>query len=546
MPHKRQPSSEANKNKSPPVSQAPWQRVFRPLLSVRAAIFLTIIIGVSVPAWVSIYSESERLRQDHFLAIDDDLGRSATLIAMAMREPMWQFAPEQATSIIEAAFTTDPRILSIVIRDYEGRNFAGSERPPPDNEPTIVHTRPIAKAGKPLGVVIVEMTSSGYQAKLVTMTKQYIMRGLFALAGSLIFIALVLHFRLVAPIKRLVTASEQLASGHLEQTIYGAGQDELGRLGSSLETTRLALASLISTLERKNIELQQANDQLEHRVAERTRELEKTLVTLQGAQRNIIESEKLASLGRVVAGVAHELNTPIGNALVVASSIHERLTPLQNEFRAGTVRKSTLAESLSSADEGFLILLRSLTKAARMIGDFKQVAVDQTSEQKRRFDLAEVTQEVLGTLLPTFKKSSVTLNTELTSGIACQSYPGPYGQVLTNLVMNTLVHAFEGRESGMVSVVVDQPRINWGRLTVSDDGVGMSPETKEKIFDPFFTTRLGRGGSGLGMNIVYGFVVRVLKGSIHVDSAPGNGSRFTVEFPCAPTGDTEPHAVMTI
>ena len=506
--------------------------------SLRAAIFLTVIIGVSVPAWVSIYDESDRLRQEHFLALDDDLGRSTTLLAMAMREPMWQFAPEQADSIVEAALATDARILSIAVRDHGGRDFAKRERAAPDDEPTITHTRPVTKDGKPIGIIVVEMTSSGYNKKLTVVLKQYAQRGFLALVGSLAFIALVLHWRLVVPIDRLVAASERLAGGDLTDPIGGGGGDELGRLANSLEATRRALAALISTLEEKNTELVQANDQLEDRVAARTRDLKNALEQLQNAQHNIVESEKLASLGRVVAGVAHELNTPIGNALMVATSIHEHLQPLQHELNAGSIRKSTLTEALARSNDGFAILLRSLAKAAQMIGDFKQVAVDQTSEQRRPFDLAEVTQEVLGTLLPTFKKSPFRLNAELSSGIRCHSYPGPYGQILTNLVMNCLLHAFEGKENGEVIVRVDSPAPGRARLSVIDDGVGMAPEVKARVFDPFFTTRLGRGGTGLGMNIVHGFVVRVLKGSITVDSAPGAGSRFIVEFPCT-VADTE-------
>jgi len=514
------------------VSLKPPGGVWRALTSLRAAIFLTIIIGVSVPAWFSIYDESERLRQEHFLALDDDLGRSATLLSMAMREPMWQFAPEQADSIIEAAFATDSRIIGIIVRDYEGRDFARRERPSPDDEPTIVHTRPIAKDGKQVGVLLVEITSSGFQKKLDVVLQQYTRRGLIALAGSLAFIALILHFRLVVPIDRLVGSSERLARGELNQKVSGSGTDELGRLAGSLEATRLALAALIYTLEEKNNQLSEANDKLESRVAERTTDLKNALEQLQNAQRNIVESEKLASLGRVVAGVAHELNTPIGNALMVATSIDDHLKPLQAELRKDSVRKSTLTEALGRAEDGFVILLRNLAKAAQMIGDFKQVAVDQTSEQCRAFDLAEVTQEVLSTLQPAFKKTPYQIQTRLSAGVACQSFPGPYGQVLTNLVMNALIHAFEERDSGEVRVIVDSPAPGIARLSVEDNGVGMSEEVQSKIFDPFFTTRLGRGGTGLGMNITHSFVVRVLKGSITVDSAPGRGSRFVVEFPC--------------
>lgn len=527
-------------NNPPTIPASSWRRLFGAFGSLRAAIVLTVLVGVTVPSVIGIHDEGQRLRAEHDLTLDDDLGRATTLLALALREPMWQIAPEQAESIIDASLLTDSRIVSITARDTDGRPFAARERAHDDSAPTLVHTRPVVKDEKNIGVVLVEMSTAGFQQKYERLWRDFLWRGLVSLLASISFIWLVLHWRLVLPVRRLVAISEKLAGGQLDESFRSLRQDELGRLTRSLETTRQALAGLIATLEERNATLMQLNDQLESRVVERTRSLEDALGHLRAAQQNIVESEKLASLGRVVAGVAHELNTPIGNALVVATTISEHLEPLETELAEGKLRRSTLVAAIAQARDGLELLERSLGKAAKMIGDFKQVAVDQTSEQRRDFDLGEVTLEVIGTLEPLIKRSAVRLDIALAPGIHCDSYPGPYGQVLTNLVMNAFLHAFPEDAAGdgqVISIRTERCASDRARLVVSDNGIGMSPEIRRRIFDPFFTTRLGRGGSGLGMNIVHGFVVRVLKGTIAVDSAPNAGATFTIEFPLSPAPD---------
>jgi signal transduction histidine kinase len=508
-------------------------RLFRAFASIRAAIVLTVTIGMAIPATLMLFDEIGDLREEHDLAVHDDIGRLTALLAMSMREPMWQIAPDQALSIIDAAFI-DERIVAVRVMDDEQRMLARKERPPPDDSPGLVHSRPIERNGQTIGSVVVEMSTTGYRKKLDVIVERFVRRTLLGLSGSLLLIALILHYRLARPVRQIADASARLAVGQLDEPMHIRRSDELGRVAQNLEATRLGLLGLISKLELQNNELINANDQLESRVAERTQALQEAVQTLKRAQIEMVESEKLASLGRIVAGVAHELNTPIGNALTVASTLHDQLQPLNEEYTRGAVRKSTLAVALGRSTDGFAILLRSLEKAAAMIGNFKQVAVDQTSEQRRKFDLAEVTEDVLATLLPSFKKTPIRINMDLAPRIPCDSYPGPYGQVLTNLVMNALVHAFEGRSEGNVLVRVDCPRPGMARLQVLDDGIGMDEAIRRRIFDPFFTTRLGRGGSGLGMNIALSIVVRILQGTISVDSRPGDGSRFIVEFPCAP------------
>lgn len=292
--------------------------------------------------------------------------------------------------------------------------------------------------------------------------------------------------------------------------------DEVGMLARSFSALRSRLVDSFATLE--------------NRVQERTASLEQALHSLEKAQNEIIQTEKLASLGRIVAGVAHELNTPIGNAVTVTSTIELELTQLKADAELGSLKRSALTSFLDRTAEGLDLAMRNLKRAASLITDFKQVAVDQTSDQRRNFDLAEVTTEVVNMLQPTVRRSGCNIHLELLSDVECEGYPGRYGQVLTNLVMNALTHAFEPGLNGTITVrteLVDDAHV---RLTVTDDGVGMTEEVRTRIFDPFFTTKMGRGGTGLGMHIVHSIITQVMGGTVTVRSEPGQGAQIQMVF----------------
>ncbi len=301
------------------------------------------------------------------------------------------------------------------------------------------------------------------------------------------------------------------------------------------------LASFLDITERKRAEteLQQLNATLDARVQERTRALESALAHLQQAQDELVRSEKLAALGSLVAGLAHELNTPVGNAVMVASTLAGR----QQEFEAalaGGLRRSALEGFLASTREVTAVLERNLHRAAELIGSFKQIAVDQSSYQRRGFEVAEVTQEIALALSPTLRRSGVTLVDTTPPGLLLDSYPGPLGQVLINLVNNAVVHAFEGRPAGSVHIGAERLDDERVRIWVADDGRGIPPEHLRQVFDPFFTTKLGQGGSGLGLHIAYTLVNGLLGGRMDVQSTPGEGTRFQIELPCtapAATGE---------
>ncbi|OQA33594.1 MAG: Signal-transduction histidine kinase senX3 [Betaproteobacteria bacterium ADurb.Bin341] len=320
---------------------------------------------------------------------------------------------------------------------------------------------------------------------------------------------------------------------------------ELGHKDGSLHTYFMSLtvtevggeqrtiASMLDQTERFRAEaaVKELNATLEEQVAQRTAALSQALETLKGAQAGLLESERLASLGSLVAGVSHELNTPIGNALTVASTLQEKTRQVNRLVAEGQLKKSVLLDFLGSAGEMSDLICRSCHRSSDLIESFKQIAVDQTTEQRRRFELHTLVDDVLTTLRPSFKKMPWVVSADVPEGIACDSFPGPLVQVLTNLIQNAFIHAFDGREAGEVVVVARLNCKGRVRLVVRDNGRGMEAATRKRIFDPFFTTRMGRGGTGLGLSISYQIATAVLGGTLRVSSKPGRGSIFILTFP---------------
>lgn len=285
-------------------------------------------------------------------------------------------------------------------------------------------------------------------------------------------------------------------------------------------------------------EIEELNLRLEARVLERTSKLEKAnaeieaaMESLKLAQHELVRAEKLAALGSLVAGVAHELNTPIGNSVTVASTLHDKTEDFGQAVASGKLKRSTLDHYLEDTRTASELLLRSLTQASDLISSFKQVAVDQASAQRRRFGLRQVVEEVAATLAPMLKKTPFKLELELADNVVMDSFPGSIGQVITNLVTNSLAHAFEDRECGVMHIKTWRRGLHGVEMVFTDDGVGIPETDMKRVFDPFFTTKLGRGGSGLGLHIVYSLVTRVLGGKIQATSQPGIGTRFQISLP---------------
>jgi signal transduction histidine kinase len=289
-----------------------------------------------------------------------------------------------------------------------------------------------------------------------------------------------------------------------------------GQLRATLEEQRASLEEL---------EQQKAHVELAHG------DLSSVLMTLKQAQANLITSEKLASLGALVAGIAHELNTPIGNSLLTATALSDMVNEFEKKYVEGGIKRSALEAHMADTRLACGIMASSLSRAADLITSFKQVSVDQTSDQRRRFELGAVVRDTVATYAAQLRRANCHIEVDVSPMLVLDSYPGGLGQVLSNLINNALLHAFEAH--GAPKIVISAREIEHGQvmLNFSDDGVGMAPKTLHQVFDPFFTTKMGQGGSGLGMNIVYNVVTGMLGGSIGIASTPGTGTSVTIMMP---------------
>jgi signal transduction histidine kinase/purine-cytosine permease-like protein len=244
----------------------------------------------------------------------------------------------------------------------------------------------------------------------------------------------------------------------------------------------------------------------------------------------LVESEKMASLGGLVAGVAHEINTPVGIIVSAASYLRDRAGETRAKLAAGNLPKSELDQFLNDASQSSRLLLTNANRAAQMVESFKRVAVDQTSDERRRFDLREYIEETIQSLRPKFQGTQVATRVDCPRGIEMDSYPGSFAQVLTNLLLNSLQHAFDAGASGMIAISVRPIENDHLEIRIEDNGRGIPQTLHDKIFEPFFTTRSSFGGSGLGLHLVYNIVTRRLDGTIMVENAQPRGARFILRI----------------
>ncbi|MBW4614757.1 MAG: AAA family ATPase [Desmonostoc vinosum HA7617-LM4] len=299
-----------------------------------------------------------------------------------------------------------------------------------------------------------------------------------------------------------------------------------------LELLRLLSSQIAIAIENAQLykNLQKFNQNLEQLVSQRTQELSETLLNLKATQSKLIEAEKMASLGGLVAGVAHEINTPVGIGVTVASALVEHTSDLCSKYHNGTMKRSDLEKFFDLTTQSGNTLLINLNRAAELIQSFKQVAVDQSSEVQRVFKFKNYLDEILMQLQPKLKTSKHIIEIYGEQDITLDSYPGALSQIVTNLLMNSLIHAYEPEDSGKL-VFKFQQIDEQLQLEYADDGKGIAAENLSKIFEPFFTTKRSQGGSGLGLNLVYNLVTQKLKGEIECQSELGRGTKFMIKFP---------------
>jgi two-component system, NtrC family, sensor kinase len=381
----------------------------------------------------------------------------------------------------------------------------------------------VGRSGDRLGSVALEFSHAALEEARVSARNHGI---LIAVVGMLV-IALVgvgTGWLLTRRLDRMREAAHRLAGGDFTVRTALGGHDEIAVLSGTFDQMAQRIAS-------DQLRLQRANAELEARVEERTAALERSLQDLERAQAQLVQTEKLAALGALVAGIAHEVNTPLGIGVTATSYLQEQAREFDRLFQSGQVRRSDLATFLETTHKSTEMVLAHMNRSAELIRRFKMVAVDQSSDSRREFELGATVRDIMGTLNHLLRRRPVQMDFDFPTEFAMDGFPGALGQVLTNLLNNALIHAYDEEQAGCIRIAAELRDPDTVELRFSDDGKGIAPQHLGKIFDPFFTTRFGQGGSGLGLHIVHNLVTGVLGGSVRVESTPGKGTTFFMTLP---------------
>ncbi len=360
----------------------------------------------------------------------------------------------------------------------------------------------------------------------------------FAALGIALYISKIAQKALTKPIETLTETTSKVAS----QKDYSVrsdiiSDDELGTLSKSFNRMLEELEHYDIERKEQEEEILRLNQSLEKKVELRTEELNATnqkltnsLSQLQNTQTQMVEQEKMASLGSLVAGVAHEINTPIGIGITAISHLEHIIDELEEPFKQGKLSKNRFESALGNLKECHDLVFTNLERAAQLVKSFKMVAVDQSSEEMRLFNLKSYINDIITSLRPELRKRQLELNLNIEDSLILNSFPGVFSQILTNLIMNSVIHGFQKEESG--SIFIDA-KLEDQVLSINyqDNGKGIPDNIAAKIFDPFFTTNRDTGGSGLGTHIIYNLVTQALHGTIQLADDSDKGAHFVISIP---------------
>jgi len=502
-------------------------------LIVMFVVIVTVVLAIS--GTYSQYKLSDQLE------VRDSQLRQSVLARLQISLPpaLWNLDKAKVDSLIEAEMIA-PEVKSIRVFDINVSNlFSGKTR---DEQGRIVNA-----SNSPIKGDVVEAPlsysefdpSNRNSQKLanigqveIKFSRDQINAALNAELAHKLFEILTLDFILVitlsfslrmvfVPLKQLRDSLNDLAiheTNEVEELPEGR-RDEFGEVAVGFNRIQRKMKSTISMAR-----------QSEETAKRASLNAEQALHELKQTQDSLVQAERLASLGGLVAGVAHEINTPVGITLTGASILQEATDQINLAMNAGNIKKSQIQEYIDTAVESTRLIMANSQRAAELIHSFKQIAVDQTSESKRPFKVKDYIDEVVMCLHPRLKKTNIQVKVNCEKDVELDSYSGAFAQIMTNLIMNSLTHAYEASDTGCIEITAAL-HSDVLVLKFADDGKGIRPEFIGKIFDPFFTTQLGKGGSGLGLNIVFNLIVKKLGGSINVTSILGKGAQFTIRIP---------------
>ena len=527
-------------------------------------LLVAIFIGVAFALLATVFMQYSTLTRTMESLRDRNVDVSLSNMMPLISESMWAFDVDSVIRAAEALLR-DPYISGVAIRSVEGeidlqlgdlRGIPGDRLQATGQRREVMDKDALMLATPVDHIFNDEQTIIGWiylrsDNRLISDQVRLVLGGVLISAFvALILLLAVLYGvvqRLVAePIQRFSDYVDRIAPDDFSRwTEYRDSrlerrEDEVGRLYQAFKRQHHTLIERDKALQEHRNTLEQTVEQRTLELQQSNQELSDSLEKLKIAQQELLQSEKLASLGNLVSGVAHEVNTPLGISITAASHLTSEVRLVSRALTENNLKKSDLERFLDECQETGDLLSGNLDRAARLISSFKQVAVDQTSEEKRRINLKNYVDEILASLRPKYKNTRVVVNNAIDPDIELMLTPGALSQVITNLVINSLLHGFDdGQLPGHIHLGSAQGTHQTILLTYEDDGRGMSEETLKHIFDPFYTTRRSSGGSGLGMNIVFNLVTGKLGGRIQLDSPPHQGCHITIRLPLTETV-TEP------
>ena len=349
---------------------------------------------------------------------------------------------------------------------------------------------------------------------------------LFVIIGSLLVVYS--SGRITNTLRQLTEFSSKLANEDFDAEISKEAiesNDEIGELSRTFE-------KMAKSLKESYEQLADYSQTLEQKVVTRTLELKNALENLKKSQEQLVQSEKMAALGQLVAGVSHEINTPIGVGVTASTFLQEQVVKLKKMLSSEEIDEDELNPLIKHIDDSGNLIHSNLMRASELITSFKQTSADQTSQEKRTFNMHKVISDTMKTLHPELKKTRIKVYIDCSEHLSVSSYPGAVSQVITCFVMNSIIHGFENNnEGGEIHIDVKDKEDGNILIIYSDDGKGIPKNILKSVFDPFVTTKRGQGGTGLGLNVAFNVVNKVLRGDIDCESLPGKGATFSISMP---------------
>lgn len=488
---------------------------------------LIIIIVLSVSSLVTYYFDIKASEE----ALKIKLSRISNLVTLSVSESMWSYN-EESINDIGNAIIKDPEVIYLSIEDdiqgvlFEKSSSNYSQKIAAD---ALMKEAPIKYNQKKIGNIKIVLTNF---EQLKTLRKNLIFQ-IIEIVISIILLSIAIIYistTITRPLKRLEEATDEIAAGNYSTKINISSNDETSDLASKFE-------KMAANIKTNKEQLKTLNASLEEKVKKRTKELsfkkselEKNLKELKATQKKLIEKEKMAALGSLVAGVAHEINTPIGTSYTGVSNLEKENVRFLDKLEEGTITKDDLINYLNLVTESTEIIHSSLEKASQLINSFKKIAVDQSNLNKTAFNIKEYIDTIILSLKHELKNHTYTIDINCPDSLEIESYPGDFSQIFTNLIMNTLYHGYSEEEHIEINIDV-RKKNNQIEIVYKDYGKGISNKNIKNIFDPFFSTRTHGNSSGLGLNIIYNIVTQKFNGSISCSSVKDEYTEFKIVLP---------------